>query len=318
MGRKKRVLVAGGAGFIGANLVRRLLDGGCAVTVIDNFSTGRKTNLADLVRAKRITLIQEDIRNPWLEYVGDVDEIYNLACPASPPKYQRDPVATLYTSVLGTGRLLDMARYMRARFLQASTSEVYGEPLAHPQPESYRGNVNTVGPRACYDEGKRAAETLCYEYHRQFGVNVKIVRIFNTYGPWMDPTDGRVVSNFICQALRGEDITVYGDGTQTRSFQYVSDLIDGFLAMMNTPDGDIGPVNIGNPSEFTIAELADLVVRLTGSKSKIVFRDLPADDPTQRRPDIDRAKRDLGWEPRVHLEEGLIKTIDYFKKELYG
>ncbi len=306
----KRVLVTGGAGFLGSHLCDRLVAQGEDVICLDNFFTSQKSNVAHLLERPNFELIRHDVTHPiWLE----VDEIYNLACPAAPGHYQYNPIKTMKTSVLGAINTLGMAKRCRAKIFQASTSEVYGDPEIHPQPESYRGNVNPIGPRACYDEGKRAAETLFFDYHRRNRVNIRVGRIFNTYGPRMHPFDGRVVSNFIRQALAGEDITVFGDGSQSRSFCYVDDLIDAFLAHMAAPDSCVGPINMGNNREFTMLELAELVVELTGSVSKIVHRDLPADDPRQRQPDLALAKRELGWEPKVALRDGLEKTIAYFK-----
>lgn len=306
----KRVLVTGGAGFLGSHLCERLVEAGHDVICLDSFFTSQKTNVAHLLDRTNFELVRHDITQPiFLE----VDEIYNLACPAAPGHYQFNPIKTMKTSVLGAIHVLGIARRCRAKVFQASTSEVYGDPEVHPQPESYRGAVNPVGPRACYDEGKRAAETLFVDYHRHNGIDIRLVRIFNTYGPRMHPYDGRVVSNFIRQALRGEDITIFGDGSQTRSFCYRDDLIEGFLRMMDAPSDFIGPVNLGNPNEFTIRELADLVLELTGSKSKLVQELLPADDPVRRQPDITLAKKHLGWEPQVQLREGLAKTIDWFK-----
>ena len=298
---KKRILVTGGAGFIGSHLCERLLRDGNEVICLDNFFTGNKGNIIHL------------LDNP-MPYFVEIDEIYNLACPASPIHYQYDPIQTIKASVMGSINVLGIAKRTGAKVLQASTSEVYGDPHIHPQVESYWGNVNPIGVRSCYDEGKRCAETLFMDYYRREGVKIKIIRIFNTYGPNMHPQDGRVVSNFIVQALQGKDITIYGTGKQTRSFQYVTDLIEGMIRMMeNTPDDFTGPVNLGNPGEFTMLELAEKIVQLTGSKSKVVFMPLPSDDPTQRRPDISLAKARLGWEPTVALEEGLKKTIDYFR-----
>ncbi|QDU72607.1 UDP-glucuronic acid decarboxylase family protein [Mucisphaera calidilacus] len=305
----KRILVTGGAGFLGSHLCERLVEAGHDVICLDNFFTSQKSNVTHLLNHQNFELIRHDVTHPlWLE----VDEIYNLACPASPIHYQFNPIKTMKVSVLGAINVLGMAKRCKAKVFQASTSEVYGDPDIHPQPETYRGNVNPIGPRACYDEGKRAAETLFFDYHRSNGVNIRVVRIFNTYGPRMHPYDGRVVSNFIIQALRGEDITIYGNGSQTRSFCYVDDLINGFLAMMDAPDDCIGPVNIGNPYEFTIRELAELTIELTNSKSQITFLPLPADDPTQRQPDITLAREKLGWQPAIQLREGLAKTIEYF------
>ena len=306
----KRILVTGGAGFLGSHLCERLVADGHDVICVDNFFTSQKSNVAHLLGKPNFELIRHDVVQPlWL----DVDEIYNLACPASPGHYQFNPIKTMKTSVMGAINVLGMARRCRARVLQASTSEVYGDPEVHPQPESYRGSVNPIGPRACYDEGKRAAETLFMDYHRANKVDVRIVRIFNTYGPRMHPYDGRVVSNFIRQALTGEPITIYGSGAQTRSFCYRDDLVEGIIRMMNGPSGFTGPVNIGNPGEFTIRQLADLTLELTGSKSKLVEKPLPVDDPERRRPDITLAKERLGWEPKVPLREGLAKTIEWFK-----
>lgn len=310
---QKRILVTGGAGFLGSHLCDRLTREEHDVLCLDNFFTGDKQNIRHLMGLPNFELIRHDLVHPiFLE----VDEIYNLACPASPIHYQYNPVKTIKTSVMGAIHMLGLAKRVRAKILQASTSEVYGNPAIHPQPEAYWGNVNTIGPRSCYDEGKRCAETLFFDYHRQNRVNIRVVRIFNTYGPRMNPNDGRVVSNFIVQALTGEDITVYGDGSQTRSFCYVDDLIEGLIRMMNAPDGFTGPVNLGNPSEFSMLELAEKVIGLTGSRSQIVFRPLPQDDPLQRRPDISLAKERLQWEPATELEEGLEKTIAYFKEVL--
>ena len=306
---RKRVLVTGGAGFLGSHLIDRLLDRGDEVLCVDNLFTGDKRNLDHLAGNARFEFMRHDVCMPL--YV-EVDEIYNLACPASPVHYQHDPVQTTKTSVHGAINMLGLAKRLKCRIFQASTSEVYGDPAVHPQTEDYWGNVNPIGIRSCYDEGKRCAETLFFDYFRQHQTDVKVVRIFNTYGPRMHPADGRVVSNFILQALRGEPITIYGDGSQTRSFCFYSDLIDGFLRMMDTPEGFTGPVNLGNPNEFTIKQLAETIIELTGSKSEIVYLPLPSDDPTQRRPDISIAKRELGWEPSVQLREGLGKTIEYF------
>lgn len=306
----KRILVTGGAGFIGSHLCTRLIKDGHSVICLDNYFTGSRENVWHLTNNPRFELVRHDITNP---YHAEVDEIYNLACPASPIHYQHDAVKTVKTSVMGAINMLALGRQVSAKVLQASTSEVYGDPIVHPQTESYWGNVNTIGIRSCYDEGKRCAETLFMDYHRQKRLRIKIIRIFNTYGPNMHPNDGRVVSNFIVQALKNEDITLYGDGSQTRSFQYVDDLVEGMVRMMNADDKFIGPVNIGNPNEFTIKELAEKVIELTGSKSKFVYNPLPNDDPKQRQPDISLAKEKLNWEPNVQLEEGLIKTIDYFK-----
>jgi UDP-glucuronate decarboxylase len=309
-GVKKRILVTGGGGFLGSHLCTRLINEGHEVICVDNFFTGQKRNIEHLLDHKYFEFIRHDVTFPlYLE----VDEIYNLACPASPIHYQFDPVQTTKTSVIGAINMLGLAKRVKAKILQASTSEVYGDPEIHPQPESYRGAVNPIGIRACYDEGKRCAETLFFDYRRQHDVNIKVMRIFNTYGPNMHPNDGRVVSNFIVQALKGEDITIYGDGMQSRSFCYVDDLIEGMVSLMNSRDGFDGPVNIGNPTEFTMLELAKLVIELTGSKSNIVFLPLPQDDPLQRQPIIDLAKQELGWEPKIELKEGLEKTIVYFK-----
>ena len=306
----KRILVTGGAGFLGSHLCERLAGEGHDLICVDNFFTSQKSNVQHLLGRPNFELLRHDVTHPlFLE----VDEIYNLACPASPVHYQFNPIKTIKTSVLGAINLLGMAKRTQSKILQASTSEVYGDPDVHPQPEEYRGSVNPIGLRACYDEGKRCAETLFFDYHRMNQVNIRVVRIFNTYGPGMHPYDGRVVSNFIVQALTGQDLTIYGDGSQTRSFCYVDDLIEGFIRMMNGPDDFIGPVNIGNPDEFTILQLAELVLEMTGARSKIVRQPLPSDDPTQRRPDISRARDRLGWEPRVALREGLGKTIEYFE-----
>jgi UDP-glucuronate decarboxylase len=308
-----RILVAGGAGFLGSHLCKRLLLEGNEVVCVDNFSTGRLENLRHLLRFGSFSFIDHDV----VEAIDvPVDEIYNLACPASPPHYQADPIHTMKTSVIGSLNLLELASRYQARIFQASTSEVYGDPEIHPQPESYWGHVNSFGPRSCYDEGKRAAETLFYDFHRARGVDIRIVRIFNTYGPRMRPDDGRVVSNFIVQALRGEDITIYGDGTQTRSFCYVDDLIEGFHRLMYGAHAITTPVNLGNPGEFTVTELAERVIALTGSGSRLVYRPLPVDDPRQRRPDISVAQLELGWSPRIALDEGLRATIAYFERQL--
>jgi len=306
----KKVLVTGGAGFLGSHLCERLIDQGHDVLCVDNYFTGSKANVAHLLSNPRFELMRHDVTFPL--YV-EVDEIYNLACPASPIHYQWDPVQTTKTSVHGAINMLGLAKRVKAKILQASTSEVYGDPEVHPQPESYWGKVNPVGMRSCYDEGKRCAETLFFDYWRQHQLRIKVVRIFNTYGPRMHPNDGRVVSNFIVQALKGEDITIYGDGQQTRSFCYRDDLIEAMIRTMNTADDFTGPVNIGNPGEFTMLELAELVLKLTASKSKIVFQPLPQDDPKQRQPDIALAKKVLGWEPKVKLEDGLKETIAYFR-----
>ncbi len=305
----KRILVTGGAGFIGSHLCRRLLDEGHEVLCVDNFFTGARGNIEELLDHKRFELMRHDVTFPL--YV-EVDEIYNLACPASPVHYQFDPVQTTKTSVVGAINMLGLAKRLKVPVLQASTSEVYGDPAVHPQTEAYWGNVNPIGIRSCYDEGKRCAETLFFDYHRQHKLQIKVVRIFNTYGPHMHPADGRVVSNFIVQALRGEDITIFGEGNQTRAFCYVDDLVEGFVRMMGTGPDVAGPINLGNPNEFTIRELAELVIELTGTSSKLVKRPLPQDDPRQRKPDIALARDTLGWEPKVQLREGLGKTIAYF------
>lgn len=310
---RKKILVTGGAGFIGSHLCERLLNEGNEVLCLDNYFTGSKENIIHLLHNPYFEIIRHDVVHP---FHVDVDEIYNLACPASPVHYQYNAIKTIKTSVMGAINMLGLAKRLKAKVLQASTSEVYGDPHVHPQPESYWGNVNPIGIRSCYDEGKRCAETLFMDYHRQNGVRVKIIRIFNTYGPHMNPNDGRVVSNFIVQALKGEDITIYGDGTQTRSFQYVDDLVEAMMRMMGTEDSFVGPVNTGNPGEFTMLELANLVLELTNSKSKLIFMPLPSDDPKQRQPDITLAKEKLGWEPKVLLKDGLIKTIEYFDKIL--
>ena len=310
----KRILVTGGAGFIGSHLCERLLNDGNDVICLDNFFTGSKQNVVKLLDNPYFELVRHDVTFPFL---AEVDEIYNLACPASPVHYQYNPIKTIKTSVMGAINMLGLAKRVRAKVLQASTSEVYGDPIVHPQQESYWGNVNPIGPRSCYDEGKRCAETLFMDYKIQNNVRIKIIRIFNTYGPNMHPNDGRVVSNFIVQALKGNDITIFGSGQQTRSFQYVSDLIEGMTRMMNTPDDFYGPVNIGNPNEFTMLELAQSVIDLTGSSSKLIFQPLPQDDPQQRQPDISLAKERLnGWEPKVQLTDGLKLTIDYFDELL--
>jgi len=309
----KRILVTGGAGFLGSHLCERLLNDGNDVICLDNYFTGSKQNVKHLLDNHSFELVRHDVTTP---YYAEVDEIYNLACPASPPHYQYNPIKTMKTSIYGAMNMLGLAKRTKATILQASTSEVYGDPIVHPQTESYWGNVNTIGIRSCYDEGKRASETLFMDYHRQNDVKIKIIRIFNTYGPRMNPYDGRVVSNFIVQALKGENITIYGDGNQTRSFQYVDDLIEGMIRTMRTDDSFIGPINIGNPGEFTMLELVEKVLSLTASKSKIVYMPLPQDDPLQRQPDISLAKQKLDWEPKIHLEEGLMKTIEYFKSLL--
>ncbi len=309
----KRVLVTGGAGFLGSHLCQRLIDAGNEVLCVDNFFTGRRANVAHLLDHPRFELMRHDVTFPL--YV-EVDEIFNLACPASPIHYQFDPVQTTKTSVHGAINMLGLAKRVRAKIFQASTSEVYGDPSVHPQPESYWGNVNPIGPRSCYDEGKRCAETLFFDYYRQHKTRIKVARIFNTYGPKMHPNDGRVVSNFIVQALKGEPITIYGDGQQTRSFCYCDDLIEGFIRLMATDESITGPINLGNPGEFTMRELAEMVLDLTGSKSKLETRPLPADDPRQRKPDITQAGEKLGWKPTVPLREGLTKTIAYFDQLL--
>jgi len=310
MNTLKRILVTGGAGLIGSHLCGQLLDKGHDVICMDNFFTSQKRGIANLLDYHNFELIRHDITQPARL---EVDEIYNLACPASPVHYQFNPVQTLQTSIAGAMNMLGIARRTRAKILQASTSEVYGDPDISPQPESYRGRVNPIGPRACYDEGKRCAETLFFDYHRMHGVDIRVVRIFNTYGPGQHPYDGRVVSNFILQALNNEDITIYGDGSQTRSFCYVDDLVEAMIRMMNNTEDFIGPVNLGNPEEFTIKQLAEIIIELTGSSSKLVYGPLPADDPTQRRPDISLAKAKLQWQPATNLREGLPKTIEYFK-----
>ena len=312
---RKRILITGGAGFLGSHLAERMLNDGHDVLVVDNFFTGTKDNLKHLLGNPHLEIMRHDVTFPL--YV-EVDEIFNLACPASPVHYQFDPVQTTKTSVHGAINMLGLAKRVKAKILQASTSEVYGDPEVHPQVESYWGHVNCTGIRSCYDEGKRCAETLFFDYWRQHKTRIKVIRIFNTYGPRMHPNDGRVVSNFIVQALNNQDITLFGDGNQTRSFCYVDDLIEGMVRLMNTGDDVTGPVNVGNPGEFTIRELAEKVIQLTGSKSKLVFKPLPQDDPRQRKPDITLAKKVLGWEPKVPLEEGLKKTIEYFDKLLKG
>ena len=309
----KKILVTGGAGFLGANLCKKLVQQGHDVLCVDNFFTGSKENIAELIGQKYFDLMRHDVTFPL--YV-EVDEIYNLACPASPVHYQYDPVQTTKTSVHGAINMLGLAKRVHAKILQASTSEVYGDPEVHPQSETYWGRVNPIGIRSCYDEGKRCAETLFFDYWRQHKTKIKVARIFNTYGPLMHPNDGRVVSNFIVQAIQGKPITIYGDGKQTRSFCYVSDLIDGLIALMNTPEEVTGPINLGNPVEFTMLELAELVIRMTGSVSQIIFQKLPEDDPKQRNPNIDLATKHLNWQPKIHLEEGLQETINYFRKVL--
>lgn len=310
---KKRILVTGGAGFLGSHLCERLLNEGNEVICLDNFFTGNKGNIAHLMTNPYFEVIRHDVNYPL---AIEVDEIYNLACPASPVHYQYDPIQTTKTSILGALNMLGLAKRLNARILQASTSEVYGDPEVHPQPESYWGKVNPIGPRSCYDEGKRCAETLFFDYNKQHHLSIKVIRIFNTYGPRMHPDDGRVVSNFIVQALQNKDLTVYGDGSQTRSFAYVDDLIEGMVGMMNSREDFVGPVNIGNPNEFTVLELAEMVIKQTGSKSKVIFKDLPKDDPKQRRPDISLAKKELDWEPKIELREGLQRTIGYFRNYL--
>jgi UDP-glucuronate decarboxylase len=311
----KRVMVTGGAGFLGSFLCEKLLAAGNDVLCVDNYYTGSRSNVLHLLDDPHFEIIRHDVTFPL--YV-EVDEIYNLACPASPVHYQVDPVQTVKTNVHGAINMLGLAKRTGAKILQTSTSEVYGDPTVHPQPESYRGSVNPIGPRACYDEGKRCAETLFFDYHRQYGVEIRVARIFNTYGPRMHPNDGRVVSNFIVQALRNEPITIFGSGTQTRSFCYVDDLIDGLMRLMGAPNGVTGPINLGNPGEFQIRELAEMVIEMTGSSSEIVFHPLPVDDPTQRKPDISIAKQELGWQPTISLREGLEKTITYFEWALSG
>ncbi|ESR25534.1 UDP-glucuronic acid decarboxylase family protein [Lutibaculum baratangense] len=310
---RTRVLVTGGSGFIGSHLCERLLEDGHEVLCVDNFFTGRRINIEGLLDNRRFELCRHDVTIPLCI---EVDEIYNLACPASPVHYQRDPVQTAKTSVLGAINMLELANRLKAKVFQASTSEVYGDPTVHPQPEGYWGNVNPIGVRACYDEGKRCAETLFFDFWRQHQLRIKVARIFNTYGPRMKPNDGRVVSNFIVQALRGEDITIYGEGQQTRSFCYIDDLVDGLVRLMNSPDDVRGPFNMGNPDEFTVRELAEMVIDLTGSRSRIVHHPLPADDPKQRRPDITQSKKKLGWRPVVPLRTGLERTIRYFDEQL--
>jgi UDP-glucuronate decarboxylase len=313
MKSQKKIIVTGGAGFIGSHLCERLLAQGHEVLCVDNFHTGRKANVAHLLSHQRFEVIRHDVTEPL---VLNADEVYNLACPASPVHYQADPIHTMKTSVLGSINLLGLARRTGAKSLLASTSEVYGDPLVHPQPETYWGNVNPAGIRSCYDEGKRSAEALYFDYHRQHGIPVKVVRIFNTYGPRMRPDDGRVVSNFIVQALQGQPLTIFGDGSQTRSFAYVDDLVDGLMKMMASPREVVGPVNLGNPGEFTMLELAEAVKRLTGSRSPIVHKPLPQDDPKRRQPDITLARAVLGWQPTVQLEQGLARTIAYFETQL--
>lgn len=309
----KRILVTGGAGFIGSHLCTRLVNEGNDVICLDNFFTGSKQNIINLIGNPNFELVRHDVTNP---FHAEVDQIYNLACPASPIHYQYNPIKTIKTSVMGAINMLGLAKRTNAKILQASTSEVYGDPIIHPQTESYWGNVNTIGIRSCYDEGKRCAETLFMDYHRQNKVRIKIIRIFNTYGPNMNANDGRVVSNFIVQALQNNDITLYGEGEQTRSFQYIDDLVEGMIRVMNSGDDFTGPVNIGNPNEFTIKELAEKIIQLTGSKSAIGYRELPLDDPKQRQPDITLVKKLFDWEPVIQLDEGLGKTIDYFRKQI--
>lgn len=311
--RQKRILVTGGAGFLGSHLCDRLVTEGHEVICLDNFFSGSKRNIEQLLGKSNFELMRHDLVQPiFLE----VDEIYNLACPASPIHYQHNPVKTVKTNVMGAINMLGLAKRVKAKILQASTSEIYGDPKMHPQKEDYWGNVNTIGPRSCYDEGKRCAETLFFDYHRQNNVNIRVVRIFNTYGPRMHPNDGRVISNFVVQALTSQDITVFGDGNQTRSFCYVDDLIEGLIRMMSGPDDFVGPVNLGNPGEFSVLTLAELIIKLTDSPSKIVFKPLPRDDPLQRQPDITLAKEKLDWEPTVDLQEGLMKAIEYFRETL--
>jgi UDP-glucuronate decarboxylase len=307
---ERRVLISGGSGFLGSHLADKLLDAGCQVLCVDNFFTGTRRNIEHLLNHKRFELLRHDITHPLFV---EVDEIFNLACPASPIHYQKDPVQTTKTSVIGAINMLGLAKRLKIKILQASTSEVYGDPSVHPQHEGYWGNVNPIGTRSCYDEGKRCAETLFFDYWRQHKLSIKVVRIFNTYGPRTHPNDGRVVSTFIVQALRNQDITMFGDGQQTRSFCYVDDLVEGFVKMMSTPADVVGPINLGNPSEFTMRELAELILELTGSSSKIVHRPLPQDDPRQRCPDISEAERVLAWRPKTSLREGLLKTIPYFE-----
>ncbi|KXX72555.1 UDP-glucuronic acid decarboxylase family protein [Flammeovirga sp. SJP92] len=310
----KRILVTGGAGFVGSHLCERLLKEGNEVICLDNYFTGNKENIYPLMDYKTFEVVRHDVTEP---YYAEVDEIYNLACPASPVHYQYNPIKTIKTSVLGAINTLGLAKRVNAKILQASTSEVYGDPSIHPQPESYWGNVNPIGIRSCYDEGKRCAETLFMDYHNQNNVNIKIIRIFNTYGPKMNPNDGRVVSNFIVQALKGEDITIFGDGSQTRSFQYVDDLVEGMVRMMGSKDDFLGPVNIGNPNEFTMLELAENILNLTNSKSKLIHLPLPQDDPKQRQPNIELAYKELnGWQPSTQLKDGLLKTIEYFENKI--
>ena len=307
---RKKILITGGAGFVGSHLCERLLNEGNEVFCLDNFFTGQKQNIIHLLDNPYFELIRHDVTAP---YFIEADEIYNLACPASPIHYQHNPIKTVKTSVMGAINMLGLAKRINAKVLQASTSEVYGDPLVHPQPEGYWGHVNPIGERSCYDEGKRCAETLFIDYHKQNNVKIKIIRIFNTYGPRMHPDDGRVVSNFIVQALQNHDITIYGKGNQTRSFQYIDDLVEGMIRMMASSNEITGPINMGNPNEFTILQLAETIIKLTNSKSKIVFKPLPMDDPMMRQPDISLAKKELDWSPKIELEEGLIKTIEFFK-----
>ncbi|MDB3867943.1 SDR family oxidoreductase [Gammaproteobacteria bacterium] len=309
----KKILITGGAGFLGSHLCKKLLDSNYHITCLDNLLTGSLSNIKSFNGNQNFNFINHDITN---EFKGEFDEIYNLACPASPIHYQTDPIKTMKTSVLGSINLLELAKKHQSKIFQASTSEIYGDPEMHPQQESYWGHVNPIGPRSCYDEGKRCAETLFFDYYRQHNLQIKLVRIFNTYGPKMNPHDGRVVSNFIVQAIQGEDISIYGDGSQTRSFCFVDDMIEGFIAMMESDKGISGPINLGNPIEFTILELAEKIIGLIGGKSKIIFNDLPIDDPKKRKPDISKAKIDLGWTPKISIDEGLDLTIDYFKNLL--
>jgi UDP-glucuronate decarboxylase len=309
----KKILITGGAGFLGSHLCKKLLDSNYHITCLDNLLTGSVSNIKSFNGNQNFNFINHDITN---EFKGEFDEIYNLACPASPIHYQTDPIKTMKTSVLGSINLLELAKKHQSKIFQASTSEIYGDPEMHPQQESYWGHVNPIGPRSCYDEGKRCAETLFFDYYRQHNLQIKLVRIFNTYGPKMNPHDGRVVSNFIVQAIQGEDISIYGDGSQTRSFCFVDDMIEGFIAMMESDKGISGPINLGNPIEFTILELAEKIIGLIGGKSKIIFNDLPIDDPKKRKPDISKAKIDLGWTPKISIDEGLDLTIDYFKNLL--